>query len=287
LPGRGDDDGGHTAVIDDESGTPEQPSPDDASAPGRRPLPRPRIAEPSRRDAAASGLAGLALTVVFLLGLGISATRVVNLGNPLADANADQPAERVVFWTPEALANPEDPEIEAEPETSAPGPRSTAPSQPVATRPPASLPAPATRDTTQGAASPSARGEGLLRPAIPGATLPSPDRLGSAAATAAARPGRSGCAAPCREAAAVGMPGTELARRDSILSERMQDVVEKAGPPRAPGSIYFPLPFGGPTKEERQRDSTLHAEYRERLRVFMQRFDSAKADSLARGLIKP
>ena len=82
-------------------------------------------------------------------------------------------------------------------------------------------------------------------------------------------------------------PGTELARRDSILAAKMQEVVERAGPPRAPGTIYFPLPFGGPTKEERQRDSTLHAEYRERLRAFMQRYDSLKADSLARGLIKP
>lgn len=265
---------------------PEQPTPDDASAPPhRRSLPRLRIADPPLRDSAASGLVGFLLTVICLLGVGISATRMVSVGDASLDASANLPAERVVFWTPDALANPEDPAAEGESDMPDPGPAPA--SRPVTAQPPASLPAALPRDTLQGVASPNASREGLLRPAVPGGTLPSPGRLGSAAASAAARPGRTGCAAPCREAAAVGMPGTELARRDSILSERMQEVVDKAGPPRAPGSIYFPLPFGGPTKEERQRDSTLHAEYRERLRLFMQRFDSAKADSLARGLIKP
>ena len=265
----------------------ERPAVSETAGEPRRRLPRLRLHDPAHDDPAGARLAGGALTVMFLLAAAVSLTRMATLHDTLGDARAvNRPTdERVVYWTPELLEAPDLPASpNAKPARTARAP--TARSDP---RSMTSASAPVTRDTAQAGDADAARtpGDELLRPIVPTGMLPSAGRLGSAAAGAAARRAPSGCVAPCREAAAVGIaPGTELARRDSVLREQMQAVVDRAGPAQSQG-IYFPLPFGGPTKEERQRDSTLHAEYRARLRAFMQRFDSAKADSLARGLIKP
>ena len=287
--GRADDDAGPTLVIDEETElVGEQASGSERGGERRPTLPRLRLYDPAHDDTAGGRVAGSALTVIFLLAAAVSLTRMATLHDTLTDSRDESPLrdERVVYWTPELLQEPDRPSPpNAEPvrmPTRTPVPRSDLPA------PGAGSPTVA-RDTAQVGEARPARpaAEGLLRPVAPGGLLPSAGRLGSAAADAAARRAPSGCVAPCREAAAVGIaPGTELARRDSILQAQMQSVVDRAGPPQTQG-IYFPLPFGGPTKEERQRDSTLHADYRARLRAFMQRFDSAKADSLARGLIKP
>ena len=284
---RGDDDG-RTLVIDDDAASGDDRMADDAGAPARRrPLPRLRLVDPSHPDTTGARIAGGALTLLFLLGAAFSVTWMSDLGAVLSDASVTVPEERVVYWTPESL-NPES--ETGEEATVAPTARTRA-----AASVPAGLPSPlrpaAARDSVEGgepSATPRGPGEGLLRPMVPAGALPSPGRLGSAAAGAAARGAPTGCAAPCREAAAVGVaPGTELARRDSILQSRLAEVVERAGPAQKPAGFQVGLPGGGPTKEERQRDSTLHAQYRARLQALMQRYDSARADSIARGLIKP
>ena len=265
----------------------ERPAVSETAGEPRRRLPRLRLHDPAHDDSAGARLAGSLLTLGFLLAAAVALTRMATLHDTLSDPRAvNQPRdERVVYWTPELL---ETPDLPASPNAE-PARTARAPAAPSNFRSTTSASTPGTRDTAQAVDPDAARAPGneLLRPIVPTGMLPSAGRLGSAAADAAARRAPSGCVAPCREAAAVGIaPGTELARRDSVLKEQMQTVVERAGPAQSQG-IYFPLPFGGPTKEERQRDSTLHAEYRARLRAFMQRFDSAKADSLARGLIKP
>ena len=283
--GRGDDDS-RTLVIDEEPEGRDE-SVRGASRPraSRPPLPRLRLIDPSSRGSAGAGAAAGALTILLLLATAVSITRVADLR---AVSQAPQAsAERVLYWTPDALENPEDPAAE-ERSAPAPRPRAAASTFESSASTPSSLP-PAARDTAQGGdvgARPTT--EGLLRPIVPTGAIPSADRLGSAAAGAAARGAPTGCAPPCREAAVVGIaPGAEMARRDSILQSRMAQVVDRAGPAQKPAGFQVGLPGGGPTKEERQRDSTLHAEYRARLQAFMQRYDSAKADSLARGLIKP
>ena len=286
-------DGGRTLVIDDDvvSGD-ELDATDGGARPPQRPLPRLRLIDPSHPDVAGARAVAGALTLLFLLGAAFSVTRMADLPAALGDArpSAAVPEERVVYWTPDALNPPRETEEDA---VVAPtvGPRRPDVTTPARAERPASLSPATPRDSVQGGApgaAPRAPGEGLLRPIVPSGALPSPGRLGSAAAGAAARGAPTGCVAPCREAAAVGIaPGTELARRDSILQTRMAEVVDRAGPAQKPPGFQVGLPGGGPTREERQRDSTLHAQYRARLQALMQRYDSARADSIARGLIKP
>lgn len=266
----------------------DAPEGGDAVTPARRPRlsARLRLADASRRDSLASGLVGAGLTLAFLLAVGISAgSSFDSIGAAPQSELHDE--ERLVFWTPAELLAAE-PEAPSDPRD-APATSGTPRAQP-APRP--GVTAPALRSPGDSASSgggqpaPDAPTAGLLRPALPGGRLPSPSELGGAAASRGSKAGAP-CIGPCLESAAAGYAiNSEIARRAAANAALGQKVVERAGPPVDPPGFQVGLPGGGPTKAERQRDSTLHAEYRSQLHLFMQRFDSLQADSLARGLKK-
>lgn len=235
-------------------------------------------------DSPASIALAFLLTAALLAGAGLSVGSALGWEAAGAPTHEHETERLVYITTPEAAAPIEPlPARPAADATNRLGERQIP-------RPAGSPAATASRDTlgaSTAAQPPLTSPRAFPLGPVPGSALPSPSRLGEAIGTVGARGARTGCAAPCREAAVAGAaPGSELARRDSMLQSKAQEVVDRAGPPQLPPGFQIGLPGGGPTKEERQRDSTLHAEYRKRLEALLSRYDSLKADSIARELIK-
>jgi hypothetical protein len=260
---------------------------------GRHVLPRLGLGRsgPSGADAAVSVAMAAIVTVGFLAAVGVATGQAFRRSvSDARDAERAQAGERLVYVT---TSQPLDPS--AAPAES-PVTRSSANRAPerAAPAPLAAPTSPIPRDSVGAGsvpATPTGRSaaERMFPLGVPvSGALPSPGRLGESIGDAVgAGTARSGCAAPCREAAVAGAaPGTELARRDSIIGARMQEVVGRAGPAQKPPGFQIGLPGGGPTREERQRDSTLHADYRKRLEILLTRYDSLRADSIARRLIR-
>ncbi|HUF25668.1 MAG TPA: hypothetical protein VMM18_01705 [Gemmatimonadaceae bacterium] len=258
-----------------------------AGARANRPLPllslRLRASEPGRRESATSAAAAVLATLALVVVITLPAS-VALRAEAVEYTRSSDAVERVVFFSPFA-PSPVEPTLPAPVSGAVVESPARAPVTPRPLEPGTPGGAPAdTAAATDGPVDPSrSRSDELLRALRP------PGRLGAGVmGGAGVAPARSGCAAPCREAAAAGFaPGTELQRRDSVLRELAEDAAARAGPAqRAPG-FQVGLPGGGPTAAERERDSILHIEYRTALDRIRARHDSARADSVRRGLIPP
>lgn len=222
------------------------------------------------------------------------------------------PAEPTVAGAPTAerpaspLPNSAAPRLPGVPSTTRPvlPPFPVAPTAPV-------LPA-TSRDTASGAPAADARRPSTLAPQaviphrVPGATLPPPASAGDRL-----RPNVT-CAAPCAgaERVGVGIGGSDLTREEQAealraLGRAVPGMAAARGkaPAGAPEprvndpngrkelggvTLHTGLPWGGPTKAERERDARLHAENKAILARIKTRAESlAVLDSLERARRAP